>query len=162
MKLSSAFLVILIFQLNTFLPYRINSLAEQISRSLAQVYAERFNVTVAQWRIIAVLHEYPGLSAKEVTARCNLDKVKVSRAVADLESRSLLARRTIADDRRASELRLTAKGLKLFAEISTLAVEWEADLLAELDSKERRTLLVLLGRLEEAMDTTKANTVSEV
>lgn len=151
-----------IFQLKGFLPYRINRLAEQISRSLAQVYADRFGVTVAQWRIIAVLHEDPGLAAKDVAARCNLDKVKVSRAVSELEARQLLVRRTIADDRRASEMRLTTKGQTLFAEISPLAIEWEQGLLAELDQGEKTMLMSLIGRLESAIDSAPPRTATDV
>jgi DNA-binding MarR family transcriptional regulator len=93
--------------LETFLPYRISRLAERVSRSLSQVYSERFGISVPQWRILATLAEAPGLTAQRVAACTNMDKVKVSRAVAELESRGHLRRERSARDGRASDLHLT-------------------------------------------------------
>jgi DNA-binding MarR family transcriptional regulator len=136
-------------RLEEFLPYRLNRLSEQASAGLARVYATRFRLTVPQWRILATLSECPGLSATAITARCNLDKVKVSRAVADLEARGLVVRRASADDARSSELRLTAGGARLFANIAPLALEWQQRLLEGLSAAERRGLERLLTRLED-------------
>jgi DNA-binding MarR family transcriptional regulator len=96
--------------LETFLPYRISRLAERVSRSLSQVYSERFGISVPQWRILATLAEAPGLTAQRVAACTNMDKVKVSRAVAELESRGHLRRERSARDGRASDLHLTDEG----------------------------------------------------
>jgi len=137
------------FQLAEFLPYRLSRLAEQVSASLAGVYASRYRLSVPQWRILATLSESPGLSATTITRRCNLDKVKVSRAVADLEGRGLLRRRPNATDGRASELHLTAKGRRLFSRLAPLALDWQNDLLAGLSAPECDSLQHLLGQLED-------------
>ena len=134
--------------LEQFLPYRISRLAERASRSLSQVYAERFAISVPQWRVLATLAESPGLRASAVTGLTNLDKVKVSRAVAELEERGLLARQRSAADGRAAELRLTARGRRLFARIAPLARAWEQRLLEGLSSAERAELFRLISRLE--------------
>lgn len=139
------------FQLDRFLPYRFNRLGDRMSRSLAGVYAERFGLTVAQWRIVATLAEFPGLRASAVAERCDLDKVKVSRAVGDLEDRNLLIRKAAADDGRASELHLSAHGRALFQEIAPLALGWEEQLLADLDAAELHLLWGLLDRLERTI-----------
>ncbi len=139
------------FQLGAFMPYRINRLAEQMSQSLAMVYAERFGISVAQWRILATLNESPGLSAKSVAAHGNLDKVRVSRAVADLEERGLLSRRASAHDGRSSELRLTTSGRRLFGRIAPLALQWEGEFLGTLSATEARELGDLLERLESRL-----------
>lgn len=135
--------------LEQFLPYRISRLAERVSRSLSQVYAQRFSITVPQWRVLATLAERPGLTASAVTGLTNLDKVKVSRAVTELHERGLIGRRASAADRRAAELTLTGKGTALFARIAPLASDWENRLLQALSAQERRELFRLLSRLEE-------------
>lgn len=136
------------FELEDFLPYRISCLAEKASLSLAKVYAQRFSITVAQWRILATLQAFPGMQAKAIGERCNLDKVKVSRAVQDLEVRRLLSRRASARDGRASELRLSAQGKRLFAQIAPRALAWESEFLSALSSKEQQELHRLLDKLE--------------
>lgn len=136
------------FQLGEFLPYRLNRLSEQASAELARVYSLRFQLSVPQWRILATLSESPGLGATAISRRCHLDKVKVSRAVVDLEARGLLLRRQRADDARASELRLTAKGARLFARIAPLAQSWQQQLLSGLSDLEQKQLQRLLARLE--------------
>ena len=135
--------------LEQFLPYRISRLAERASRSLSQVYAERFGITVPQWRVLATLAESPGLTASAVTGLTNLDKVKVSRAVAELLARGLLLRQTSRADRRAAELRLSAAGQRLFGRIAPLARDWEQQLLLGLDAAEQAELFRLLQRLED-------------
>ena len=136
------------FELEAFLPYRINRLAERMSDSLSRVYRERFAITVAQWRILATLHDAPGLAAKEVARVTNLDKVRVSRALADLEERALIVRRLSRADGRSNELRLSAPGRKLFRRIAPLALRWERDYLRGLSDAERRRLFRLLDKLD--------------
>ena len=68
--------------LAAFLPYRLSVLANTISRSFARLYAARFDLTIPEWRVMAVLGAYAPLSAGDVAARTAMDKVGVSRAVA--------------------------------------------------------------------------------
>jgi DNA-binding MarR family transcriptional regulator len=135
-------------QLEAFLPYRVSRLAERVSRSLSRVYADRFGISVPEWRVLATLAESPGLTASAVAARTNLDKVKISRTVGQLEARKLLLRRASASDRRAATLRLSASGKRLFESIVPLAREWEAQLLGGLGAAERRQLFQFISTLE--------------
>ncbi len=146
------------FALEGFLPYRINSLAEKVSASLASVYASRFDVSVAQWRILATLDAYPGTSAKFIATQANLDKVKVSRAVLDLENRALLCRKPNVRDARSASLSLTPAGKRLFRQIAPLALAWEADFLRGLNHRERQQLFGLLAKLESAIAATPEGT----
>ncbi|GAB5413266.1 MAG: MarR family transcriptional regulator [Congregibacter sp.] len=134
--------------LSEFLPYQINRLAERASRSLATVYADRFGISVAQWRIVATLHERPALTARDVADSTNLDKVKVSRSVGDLIERGFVSRKNSQKDARASELSLTTRGERLFTSIEPLALEWEARFLSSLSAAEQTSLRGLLSRIE--------------
>src|SRR5215475_3245077 len=91
--------------LEHFLPYRLSILSNTISQAIAREYELRFQLSITEWRVIAVLGLYPDLSAGEVAARTAMDKVAVSRAVARL-GKAGRVRRTLADhDRRRSVLR---------------------------------------------------------
>lgn len=136
------------FCLNEFLPYRLNRLTARISKALAGVYAERFALSVAQWRILATLQAEPGLTARDVASRASLDKVAVSRAVGALGERGLLQRRPMASDGRACRLHLSRRGIALFRRIAPLALAWEEQLLAPLSRSEQKQFLRLLARVE--------------
>ena len=68
--------------LEDYLPYRLSVLSNTVSRALARLYEQRFGLTVAEWRIMAVLARFGPLSANAVCDRTAMDKVQVSRAVA--------------------------------------------------------------------------------
>ena len=71
-------------KLENFLPYRLAVLSNTVSTTVARAYDKRFNVSIPEWRVIAILGRFPGLSAVEVAERTMLDKVAVSRAVTKL------------------------------------------------------------------------------
>ena len=95
--------------LEAFLPYRLSVLSNIVSGRIAKSYAERFSLTVPEWRVMAVLGRFPGLMAGEVTERTAMDKVQVSRAVARLLKTKRIERRVVDGDRRARHLFLTGE-----------------------------------------------------
>ena len=66
------------------MPYRLSVLTNRVSNAIARHYSERFSLSIPEWRVIAVLGQTPGLSAREVAERTAMDKVQVSRAVQSL------------------------------------------------------------------------------
>ena len=46
--------------LENFLPYRLSILAQVVSEALHALYADRFGLTVTQWRVMAALGCTPG------------------------------------------------------------------------------------------------------
>lgn len=137
-------------RLEDFLPYRLSVLANLVSGSLARVYARRFDLTVPEWRVLAVLGRYPGMSAGEVADRAAMDKVTVSRAVARLIARGRLRRITAPEDRRRSALRMTAEGRAVYQRIVPLAQAYESRLLASFAESDRAALDRIVRRLTEA------------
>ena len=115
--------------LEDFLPYRLAVLSHTVSNKIASVYEERFKVSVPEWRVIAILGRFPGLSAVEVAQRTMLDKVAVSRAVTKLIKNGRLDREFADADRRRSILNLSEAGRRVHDEIAPLALRFERDLL---------------------------------
>lgn len=136
--------------LERFLPYRLSVLSNTVSEALAALYGERFNLSVTQWRVIAVLGRYPDLSAVEVAERTRMDKVAVSRAVAELIDSGRLDRQMDRLDRRRSVLNLSVEGRRVYQEIAPLALACEARLLSALSAKERDALEGILDKLTTA------------
>jgi len=137
--------------LEHFLPYRLSVLSNRISQDIARLYAERFELGITEWRVLAVLGRQSDLSAREVAERTAMDKVAVSRAVA-----TLLERDTDANDRRRTALRLSPAGEAVYAEIAPLALAYEQRLLDPLDAEERHWLEHLLTRMEAVERATRA------
>jgi DNA-binding MarR family transcriptional regulator len=133
--------------LEDFLPYRLSILSNTVSSIIAGTYDKRFGLSIPEWRVIAVLGRFPGLSAVEVAERTLMDKVAVSRAVSKLLKSGRLDRQFADADRRRSILNLSEEGRKVHDQIAPMALKFEADLLHGLDNHEIRTLNVLMERL---------------
>jgi DNA-binding MarR family transcriptional regulator len=134
--------------LEDFLPYRLSVLMLRISNAIARSYERRFRLTVPEWRVMAVLGRFGPLSAMGVAERTQMDKVRVSRAVARLVASGRVSRRVDPADRRRSVLALTAEGRAVHREIVPHARRVEARLLAGLAPAERVRLDRLVAKLE--------------
>ncbi len=134
-------------RLQHFLPYRLAVLADQVSRTVAQIYTDRFDLTRPEWRVLAAVVELGPVSATEVCAHSTLDKMSVSRAVAGLEEKGYLRRADAADDRRNKILGLTPSGHALYSKIVPLILAREAYLLEIFSADERAALDHLLTAL---------------
>ena len=135
------------FALDQFFPYRINVLASRISRDLAQVYERRFGISIPEWRVLAHLAANQRVSVREIFIRVDMDKSKVSRAAASLETAGLIRKATNPADRRLVELSLTRKGQRLFDRIAPLALGFETQLLQTLTTAEREALESIIAKL---------------
>ena len=139
--------------LERFLPYRLSVLMLRISNAIARSYERRFDLSVPEWRVMAVLGRFGPLSAMGVGEKTQMDKVRVSRAVARLVSAGRVSRRTDAADRRRAVLALTPAGRAIHRQIVPHAQRVEARLLAGLTDDERSTLDHLLDKLEARAET---------
>ena len=134
-------------RLENFLPYRLAVLSNTVSTTVARAYDKRFGVSIPEWRVIAVLGRFPGLSAVEVAERTLLDKVAVSRAVTKLIKNGRIDREFADADRRRSILNLSEEGKKLHDEIAQLALQFERDLLQGFSADELENLNRIMERL---------------
>lgn len=135
------------FVLSDFLPYRIVVLGHQISRNLARAY-ENEDLTIPEWRVLAVVAQADAMAARDVAAQTPMDKMAVSRAVASLEEKGLVDRRASDADRRVQTLSLSAAGRALFERVARVASAFEAKLLEPIPAQERAAFLRGLAALE--------------
>ncbi len=139
------------FKLAQFLPYRLSVVAEQVSRLVAKTYADRFDLSTPEWRVIAHLGYSTSLTALTIADRTAMDKVKVSRALARLTQRRLVRREVNPLDQRGALLALTPPGRSLYARVVPAALDTEKTILAALEPDDRAHLDRILGLLEASL-----------
>ena len=120
------------FDLSAFLPYQLAVASSRISRAFSERYQREFGLTIPEWRVLAHLAQSDAVSVREIHERVDMDKSKVSRAAARLESAGLIEKRENADDRRLLDMRLTPKGRELIARIMPIADAYQAEIIAQL------------------------------
>jgi DNA-binding MarR family transcriptional regulator len=123
-----------------------------LGAAIASAYEARFGLTIPEWRVIAVLTRYPGLSAREVADKTRMDAVAVSRAVNKLLKAGRIRRGIASDDRRRSVLHVSAAGAAVYREVAPLAIDYERALLEALQPQERSALDHLLRQLTDRAD----------
>ena len=130
------------FRLDQFLPYQMAVLAGRLSRGLARIYEERFGLSIADWRVLAHLHDAGTCSVREIHLQADMEKSRVSRAVTRLEERGLVERTADSSDKRLLRLTLSTAGADMVAEILPLALEYEAKVMTQIsDADTFRTAL---------------------
>ena len=135
-------------ELAQFFPYRLSVLADLVSNAVSQVYADRFDLTRAEWRLLAALGVNRKMVAKDLGPYSALDKMQVSRAVQRLEDAGYIQRHEDTDDRRSKVLQLTAAGRALYQKIWPLVVAREEYILSALEPGERSVLARVMEKVQ--------------
>mgnify|MGYP000595602963 CR=1 FL=1 len=121
--------------LNTFFPYQLSVLAQQVTEFIAQIY-EGFGLTKIEWRVLATIGYHREISARDICKFTHLEKMQVSRAISKLTESNCLSQQTSSKDRRKNLLILTPAGSKLYHEIIPLVKAQEQRLLESLTAEE--------------------------
>jgi len=135
--------------LEKFMPYRLARLSSTVSTTIARAYDKEFGLSIPEWRVIAILGRFPGLSAVEVAEQTFLDKVAVSRAVTKLIKSGRIDRQFADADRRRSILNLSDKGREVHDRVAKLALKFEDDLLDGLNAAEIEQFNAVTDKLLE-------------
>nr|WP_233175514.1 MarR family transcriptional regulator [Dyella sp. ASV24] len=135
-------------ELENFLPYRLSILSNAVSQAIADDYQRRFDLSMTEWRVMAVLARFDGLSAREVAERTLMDKVAVSRALSKLVETGWVTRAIHDGDKRRSVLGLSEAGWAIHEVVAPMAREHERNLMSKLDEEERTWLLRILDKLQ--------------
>ncbi|WP_170940673.1 MarR family winged helix-turn-helix transcriptional regulator [Pseudoalteromonas sp. NBT06-2] len=135
--------------LNKFFPYRFSILQQAISENIASVYTGEFDLSRHEWRILAILGEQSGLSAKQITLLTSLEKMQISRAINSMRSNELIKETVNIKDKRFTQLYLTDKGQKIYQILVPRVLNKEKELLTALSKDEQKKLNQLLDKLHQ-------------
>lgn len=140
------------FELEQFLPYRLSVLSNLVSQGLARTYQQEYRLSVPEWRVMAVLGRYPGLTASQLGERTVMDKVTISRAVNSLLKRKLVERVRDATDRRKRPLRVSdGPGRSLLNHLIPLALDYQDALWNLLSEQEKAQWEKLMRKLLQGL-----------
>jgi DNA-binding MarR family transcriptional regulator len=138
-----------LLKLEDFLPHRLNVLSSLVSIALSRVYGRRYGIGIPEWRVLVTLGEYGVMTGKAIGGRTHMHKTKVSRAVAQLEQRKLLARRVNRADLREAFLSLTQAGRAIYEEAAPIALEFTERLSGAVAPADRAAFDRAVARLTE-------------
>jgi len=139
----------LTLDLERYVPAFITFIANKLSNSATALYQRRFGVNVTEWRMMSLLAIEPGIPASRICHVIGYDKGPVSRTLAVLQTRGLVAIRTDPNDGRSHSISLTAKGRATHDKVIVAALERERRLLSCLDKREQEVLIDLLRRIHD-------------
>jgi DNA-binding MarR family transcriptional regulator len=148
----------------SFVPFRLNRLAAEVSAALSSEYRERYGLDIPEWRVLATLGFRDDACSAQYIAHCTrTHKSTISRAVTTLMQRELIERVENADDRREFALRMTRKGQALYEELIPRLLRKEREILSCLSAQEHKAFALALGKIEKHLDLVQAvRTTSEV
>jgi len=121
------------FDLAEFLPYQLAVLADQVSRGFSVLYRQKYDLSVAEWRVVAHLGQSGRVSVREIHRCAMLGKSQVSRAASKLERNGYVTKAANPTDGRLVSLALTDKGKAMLADLAPRARAYEREILTALD-----------------------------
>ncbi|UWQ13929.1 MarR family winged helix-turn-helix transcriptional regulator [Aliiroseovarius sp. M344] len=138
------------FKLDSFLPYQLAVLSSRVSAGFSKHYRDAYGISVSEWRVVAHLSQADSVSVREIHARVDMDKPKVSRAASRLEASGYVTKTVNPQDRRLVELKLTPKGRDMIEALTPIAHQYEqqlSDLLGGNDDEFRARVVQLIAAL---------------
>ena len=127
----------------------ITVLANRKTIAVGRILQRELGLSVTEWRILALLAVEPGSRPARLIEVAAVDKSSVSRGVARLQRRGLIAVEPDAANRRRLHLFLTEAGLELHHKGLRLSFAGDEALLAGMNLVERRVLIDGIRRLIE-------------
>jgi DNA-binding MarR family transcriptional regulator len=125
--------------------------ANALRRTVTLPYAESFDLTMAEWRMLSVLAEAGSLPFSEMVRLSATDKSLVSRTLRLLETRNLVALEAVNGSyRQGLECRMTEAGAALYRKAMPVAQKAQADMIRVLTNNERKVLYRTLQKLRHA------------
>ena len=110
------------------------------------------DVSVTQCYALETLVQHGPMRLSELSDRLFLDKSTTSRVVSALVRKRYVAQRVDANDARATTLRATQQGQRLYGRITNDLVLQQKELLKDLDPEVRSGVVQVLRRLAQAAD----------
>lgn len=115
----------------------------------SDAHFNRHGITADQFVLLACLGEQDAVMQQDLVQRAGSDPSTVRAMLVLLEGRGLVVREQHPKDRRAREVRLTAKGRRLYERLWRTSDPIRVQLLAGFSEQEAQVLLGFLERLIE-------------
>jgi DNA-binding MarR family transcriptional regulator len=123
----------LVVDLENDVPHLLSAVNNTLSRGASQVYLQRFDIGIVEWRVMSILAIEPRIQATQICDIIKIDKGAASRALSRLDEKSLVEHEVLASDPRKRTWWLSKSGLALHDTILQLALGRERRLITGID-----------------------------
>jgi len=137
--------------LGDYLPYLVNRVGTIIAEQFGGEALAPHRLSIAMWRVMAVLASSGGQRQIDLAARTSIDASTLSRLVTRLTRLGLVTRTRSTSSNREVAVKLSAKGEALVARLIPVARGYEAAAIAGLPAKELAVLKRCLRRIYDNM-----------
>ncbi len=128
---------------------RLFTSSTMVERTVDSALKRAFGSSLPRFDLLAQLHRVPeGLRMGELSERTLTTNGNVTWLVAALEREGMVRRRVVAEDRRATVVRLSAAGKRHFEAMAQMHERLIAELFETMSPAERRALHSALGTLK--------------
>lgn len=139
------------FDFSEYLPYLINRVGSALVVDFVQSALVRRHLTIAMWRVLAVLSKDGGQRQIDLADKTSIDVSTLSRVVTRLVKMGLVTRTRSATNSREVVVQLTAKGVSVLTEAIPKAIAAERMAIAGVSAKDlavvRRCLRLMYQNL---------------
>jgi DNA-binding MarR family transcriptional regulator len=117
------------------------------SAGVTRMCEREFGITRHEWGFLALLAAFGPLAPSELALRSGMDRSRTSKALMPLAAKGLIARHTVAHDRRRAEVALSSAGRRLVERVFPRVLQVHRELLQPFKGAEVAVLSRLLHRL---------------
>src|SRR5262245_5012987 len=135
------------FDFSEYLPYLINRVGSALVIDFEQAALVRPHLSIAMWRVLAVLSADGGQRQIDVASKTSIDVSTLSRVVTRLVKMGLVTRTRSTSNSREVVVRLTAKGTTLLTELIPKAIAAERTAIAGVSAKDLAVVRRSLRRM---------------
>ena len=129
---------------------------EQASKA-AKIFAQReldqqgIDVTVEQWILLKIIHEFSGLTQRELAIKSSRDPASITRTLDILERKQFISRNPVEGSRRSFSIQLTKTGQTFVDKNIEFVQGLRKKSVEGINPDELKTLTRLLGKIKENM-----------
>src|SRR5258707_182664 len=129
--------------------YRFNMIARALGQHILLHVSREHRLNLAEYRILSTLANRVSPSVKDIALHAQLDKAQVTRALAELIGRGLVAQIVDSRDRRLRKIELTQAGQAVVEAILPFSIERQRRLEKSLTKEELQVLWKALLMISE-------------
>ncbi len=130
-----------------YLPYLINRVGSALVEDFVEGTLARHRLSIAMWRVLAVLANDGGQRQIDVAAKTSIDVSTLSRVVTRLVKMGLVTRTRSATNSREVVVRLTTKGRSILDRLIPNAIAAERSAIAGVPAKDLAVVRRSLRRM---------------
>ncbi len=148
---------------NDFLTTVLSRAANALRRTITVPYADRFGLSVSEWRMLSVLADARTMSFADLVVESVTDKAQVSRTLRLMEERALVrvVNEGINPRWKQMQIHVTQDGLALYQKVMPAARRAQAAMIRKMTPAERVATHRALTTLRKICEDTKADGIAE-